>query len=157
MSKYKKPVIDESKLGLNPFLVSLGIPVNKVKTEDRFTKDGDEWYKSNFEYDGDVYCKVFSDSARRLRMVGLSARGKDLLLWLVYEADKGKDWLWLNKERYMDECGITSMNTFRSAVNDLIRKGYIIKTVFTDYYWINPHLFFNGNRIKTFPENVKIK
>lgn len=157
MAKYEKPKFEEDELGINPFLSSLEIPVSKIKSDDRFTKDGELWYKANFEFDADNSCKVFSDSVRRLKMVKLSARGKDLLLWLVFEADKGKDYVWLNKDRYMEECKISSMNTYRSAVNDLIRNAYINRTVVTDIFWINPTLFYNGNRIKAFPDNVKEK
>lgn len=157
MSKYTKPEIDETKLGINPFLNSLVIPVNKVKTEDRYRHDGEEWYKGDFEYDASPFCRVFTDAARRLVMVGLTPRGKDLLLWLVYELKKGKDWVWINKERYMEEGKVASMNTYRAAINELITKGFMVKTVTADTYWINPHYFFNGNRIKAFPDNVRIK
>lgn len=159
MSKYIKPEVNELELGLNPFLTSLVVPVNRVvgKNGDAFKQDGDNWYKGDFEFDADVYCKVFSDSKRRLKMVLLTPRGKDLLLWLIYEADKGKDWLWLNKDRYMEENNISSMNTYRGAVNDLIKNGYMTKTIVTDVYWLNPMFFFNGNRIKAFPDNVKVK
>jgi hypothetical protein len=157
MGKYIAPTIKEDKLGSNPFLKDLSVPVNKVKSEDRFKQDGEEWYKGEYEFDADVYCKVFSDSTRRKAMAKLSARGKDLLLWLIYEADKGKGYLWINKDRYMQECGITSMNTYRSALNDLLANDYLIRSAILNVFWINPSFFFNGNRIKAFPENVKVK
>lgn len=159
MSKYIKPEVNEDKLGINPFLNSLIVPVNKVKDkgDNKFTQDGDEWYKGEWEYDADSYCKVFSDSARRQRVSSLTPRGKDLLMWLQYEAKKGKDWLWVNKQRYMAECNVSSVTTYRSAVNDLIKNSIIIKTVITDVFWINPYFLFNGSRIKAFPDNVKVK
>lgn len=159
MSKYIKPEINEEMLGVNPFLNSLVVPVNKVQDKDgsRFTQDGQEWYKADYEYDADTYCKVFSDATRRKLVSELTPRGKDLLMWVQYEAKKGKDWLWINKERYMEECTVASVTTYRSAVNELIKKGIIVKTVVTDTFWINPYFLFNGNRIKAFPDNVKIK
>lgn len=159
MGKYIKPEVNEEKLGINPFLNSLIIPVNRVQDRDgnKFKHEGDEWYKAEWEYDADNYCKIFSDSTRRQRVSGLTPRGKDLLMWLQYEAKRGKDWLWVNKERYMEECRVSSVTTYRSAVNDLIKNSIIIKTVVTDVFWINPYFLFNGSRIKAFPDNVKVK
>lgn len=157
MSKYIKPEVREEDLGKNPYLKSLVVPVNKVSGEDRFRQDGTEWYKSDYEYDAAASCKVFVDSQRRKDMAKLAPRSKDLLLWIIYEVKKGKDWLWINRERYMEESGITSLNTYRSAATELIKTGYISKTVVLGVYWINPDLIFSGNRIKAFPENIKIK
>lgn len=157
MSKYIKPNINEEDLGKNPYLKSLVIPVNKVSSEDRFKQDGNEWYKSEYEYDAASCCKVFVDAQRRKDMAKLAPRSKDLLLWIIYEVKKGKDYLWINRERYMEESGISSLNTYRSAATELIKNGYISKTVVLGYFWINPDLIFSGNRIKAFPDNVKVK
>lgn len=157
MSKYEKPVINEAELGKNPFLVGLEVPVNKVKSEDRYKQDGELWFKSDYEYDADPHCKIFVDKARRLATVELSPRTKDLLLWVMYEAKAGKDWLWINKDRYMEESSVSSLNTYRGAVKELIKFGFLNKTIVSDTYWLNPMYFFHGSRIKAFPDNIKIK
>lgn len=159
MNKYKKPVIDEGKLGKNPFLALLKIRVFKNKTGDKYHHDDKEniWSNAEVEFEAENYCKVFCDAAKRLNMVELSPRAKDLLLWLIYEAENGKDYLWLNKVRYMEECRVGSINTYRSALNELIGVAFIIRTNHTDVFWINPSLFYNGNRIKKFPDNVELK
>lgn len=163
MSKYVKPKFEETDLGDNPFLLSLKIKVNKIQTSDKYKvygKDaGDDaiFELASFEYESTSYCKLFSDADRRVRMVSLKPRAKDLLLWLMYEIKPGKDWIWLNKVRYMEENEIGSINTYKEALKDLIKKGYLNKTVVADTYWINPHFFFNGNRIKSFPDNVSAK
>lgn len=128
--------IDKDKLGLNPFLISLTVE------EDEATEP---------------FCRVFTDDKLRARMGKLTPRGKDLLWWLIYEVEEGKDWVELDKKLYMEECGVSTMNTYRAAVNDLIGGGYINKTVVTDVFWINPALFFNGSRVAAFPNNVKVK
>lgn len=159
MNGYKKSPVDEKKLGINPFLALLKIRVYKNKSDDKFKYDTKEdiWGRADVEFETESYCKVFSDAGKRLNMVGLSPRAKDLLLWLIYEAENGKDYLWLNKKRYMEECNIGSINTYRSALNELIGVAFIIRTNHTDYFWINPGLFFNGNRIRKFPDNLVVK
>ncbi|HEY4323615.1 MAG TPA: hypothetical protein VGN20_06505 [Mucilaginibacter sp.] len=157
MSKYTKPKFEEKDLGPNPFLNSLIVPVNKVESADRFKQDGSEWYKSGYDYDAAEYCKVFSNAKNRQMMVTLSPRAKDLFLWIIYEAEKSKDHLWLNKDRYMDESGVKALNTYRMALKELIVRGLIVKTVVSGVIFLNPHFFYNGNRIKSFPDNVKVR
>lgn len=157
MNKYKKPDIDEDKIKNNPFLKKLVVPVNRISSSDKWKQDGEEWYKGSYDFDADQYTKVFSNSNNRLAINALSARAKELLMWVVCEVEKGKHYVWINKKRYMEELGIGSMNTYRNALNELIEQSFLMKTTITDVLWINPTYFFNGNRIKSFPENVKIK
>lgn len=162
MSKYSKPDFKENDLGENPFLQSLEIKVNSVKSDNKYkvwdAKSGDPIFElANFEYEATPYCKVFADADRRLKVVELSPRAQGMLMWLYFEVKAGKDWLWLNKVRFMEESRVNSLTTFRTALNELIKKRYLGKTVIADVYWINPHFFFNGNRIKSFPNNVVVK
>lgn len=159
MSKYEKPDINEEELGVNPYLMHLVIPIHKVKevNGDKFIKEGEVWQKADYDFDASPYCKLFSDAGKRKMVNKLKPRAKDLFLWLMYEAKKGKCWLWINKERYMEENEISAINTYRSAVNDLVKGGFLNKTVIMDTYWINPDYFFHGDRKKAFPNNTKIK
>lgn len=163
MSKYDKPSFDEDDLGENVFLDKLEIVVHRVKSSDKYkihdAAGGEEaiYELANYDYEAVPYCKIFADAERRLKMVSLAPRAKDLLLWIMYECKVGKDYIWVNKVRYMEENGIGSINTYRTALNELIKKKYIGLTVVSDTYWINPTFFFNGNRIKAFPDNVKVK
>lgn len=155
MSKYEKPEIKEDELGINPFVTTLKVVVNKFKSDDKFKKeDYDVWVKADFEFESVPYCKLFADADRRKVMALLSPRSKDLLMWVLYEVKKGKDYLWINKERYMEESTIASINTYKSAVKELVMKGYLNKTVVKDTYWINPHYFYNGNRLKNYADKV---
>ncbi len=163
MNKYDKPKFDEEDLGENVFLDKLEVLVSRVRSDNNYkvhdVHSGEDaiFELANYDYEKVAYCKVFADAGRRLKMVQLSPRAKDLLLWVMYEVKQGKDWIWLNKVRYMEENNIGSINTYRTALNDLIKKKYLGITVISDVYWINPDFFFNGNRIKSFPNNIKVK
>lgn len=155
MKKTKKPIIDESKLGVNLFLRHLKIPINKVTLNGQYKPDKDgDWLPVEVELEKDASCKVYVDSNRRKMMVVLSSRAKDLLLWLIYEVESGKDWLWINKDRYMTECNIKAYNTYKDARNELIQNSFLQATTTQGVYFINPHFFFNGSRINNFPKNV---
>lgn len=162
MNKYDKPKFTEDDLGENIFLDKLEVVVSRVKSDTAYkahdVNSADAIFElANYDYEKVSYCKIFADADRRLKMVKLTPRAKDLLLWIMYEVKPGKAWIWLNKVRYMEENEIGSVNTYKTALNDLIKKKYLGITVVTDVYWINPDFFFNGNRIKSFPDNIKIK
>jgi hypothetical protein len=155
MKKGKKPVINPEKLGNNLFILNLRVPVNKVKIAGHYKPDSDgDLLPVEVEYEKDPLCKVFVDSARRKMMVCLSPRAKELLMWLIYETESGQDWIWINRSRYMEECGIKAYNTYRDAVRELHGKSFIQPTTVGGVYFINPHFFFNGSRIAKFPDKV---
>lgn len=160
MNKYDRPKFEKVDLGENPFLTKLEIKVNTIKSSDKykvFNKDAGEdaiFEYAHYEYEAEKYCKVFTTAEKRLHMVQFSPRIKDLLLWIIYEVKSGEDYIWLNKLRYMEENSIGSINTYKTALNELVKKRYLGKTVVSDVYWINPDFIYNGNRIKSFPDNV---
>lgn len=153
--------IDSDKLGLNPFIESLVIPVNKLlmtgqyKATKEVAADGKViMLPVEVDIEADTHCKVYNDARRRKMMVLLSKPGKELFLWLIYEMESGKDYVWINKKRYMRENGIKAYNTYMAAIKDLMASGFIAKTIAGDVYWVNPSLFFHGSRKGKFPNNV---
>ena len=157
MERELKPDIQEEKLGGNPFIRNLKIGVNKLRSGDRYKEIDGVWMKAEAELEATPFCRVYSDAERRLSMVELTPRGKDLLLWIMYELELNKDYVWIPKKRYMRESRISAVNTYKAALNELIRANYIVATVVSNVYWINPHYFFNGNRVKKYPNNVQVK
>jgi hypothetical protein len=154
-NKYNKPDIDLKKIGTNPFLFNLKIDVNKIPVNGAWKRDKEGiMLPMELELERAPFCKVFSDSKRRLEMVKLSPRAKDLLLWVIYEVDVNKDWFWLNRVRYMEESKVSSYNTYKSALDELLGANYLSPMYKQGYYWINPHFLFNGNRPTIFPKNV---
>lgn len=157
--RIKKPKVTDKQLGGNPFagVDRLQILVRGVYSEDAFTKDGDgDWLPAEYDHEEVSFTKFFKSSDRRLEIGKLETCSKALLLWLMQTVEVGKDWVWINKERYMEEDGV-SRNTYTKAVNDLIRNQLILPTVVRDVYWINPHYFFNGSRIRKYPKNLVIR
>ena len=162
MKREYKPEIDEDKIGMNPFTVGLKIPVSeqissKYLVKERNVDVGLITVPAEMEFEASPYCKIFVDANRRKRVTDLSARAKDLLIWVVYEVDAGKGWVWINRVRYMEANRVHSVNTYRGALKELIANGFLSGTIFTSTYWINPDILFNGSRIKKFQENLSYK
>lgn len=157
MNKYKKPKYNEELLGISPFISSLTIPVNRIAYEGqyRIDKDGVR-LKVYGNVERELSCKLYVSADRRRIMNMLSTRSKELFLWVMYEVERNKDYMWLNKKRYMEENEIGSINTYRTAVDELIRYGILCKTVVNDVFWINPAVFFGGNRVLKYPKKVEV-
>lgn len=158
MKKAKKPEITAERLGTNTFLKSLVVKTHKVAMAGQFKKDKDGYVLPvEVPFESDESCRIFIDSDKRLKIAALTSRAKDLFMWLVYETEPGCQYVWINKPRYMSENGIKAYNTYKDAIRELHIKDFVAPTAIPSVYWINPALFFNGSRIKAFPENVVMK
>ncbi len=163
-----RPDISEEKMGVNPFVGNLKIKVRSVSNgytplPPKFGIDASgrrymlpvEMVDNMVDLDVDIYFKVFDKAEQRIAVAGLSFRALQLWIWSLYTVESGKDYLWMNVERAMEECGIKCIKTYRTAITELCVSGYISPCVsYKNVYWINPAVAFKGNRAKKFPENV---
>lgn len=161
-----KPDIDPKKLGKNPFIEHLVITVSKLAIKDQYTvekirlDDGsfDKVYLPAFSpAESDEMTRVYTCSTNRKELSVLSARAKELYMFLLYNIDYNEDWVWLNRALYMKENNISATNTFITARNELVALGVISIAVKKDVFHINPKYFFKGNRINKFSKQVKEK
>ena len=156
MSKYRKPLIDTSKLKSNPFVFGLEIPV--IHYEDRYKYVMDfEGILTNEVYsiDHEKGTKVYVSSERRKLIAKLTPNACKLLKWVEQELDYNSDWFWLNKDRYMDESAV-AYNTYKKSIMELQVNSFLSKTAMSDVFWLNPHYFFFGNRVKKYENNLKV-
>ena len=68
----------------------------------------------------------------------------------IYVLAPGKDYIYLNKKLYMQESGISSINTIKTALSGLIDNKIIALSPVKDYYYINPLYFYSGSRVKKY-------
>jgi len=149
-----KPEITLKNLGVNPFLQSLLIPVRLLPvTEYMADVDGDMMPKEVF-VESQPYTKVFVSSEARIIVNGFTEKGKCMYLWLMYELEKSKDYIWINKDRYMKEHGIKSYNTYLASINEMCRYGVLNRSNIKDVYWMNPSFFFRGSRVNCFKDKL---
>ena len=161
-----KPNIDPKKLTTNPFSLNPDfiIKAHDVETSQEViaTKDlsdgiitkSPSLLKSTYLAEREQFTKVYSTACHRKRILAIPPRALSLFLFITYELENGIDWIWINKERYLAESN-TSINTYKSAIEDLLRYGIVTPTMYVDTYWINPMLIFAGNRLKKYPDNIQ--
>jgi len=151
-----KPNFTEEDLGANAF-ISKDRFVIKVSPglQSVTDKNGNTHYQEkNFEKD--KYCRLYNSPESRMLVSKLKPYAKELLIWLIYELDAGKDYVWLNRERYMEEAGVKSPTTVSLAVKELRFGEFIMPSNVREIYYINPKHFFFGSRINAFKENVLV-
>lgn len=148
----KKPDLDESNVGVNPFEQKLEVRVRSGYN--KRIKGGVE-VKEEWESEYDPYTKVYEIKGYKANMQSLPIRSKEMLLFLIHSVESGRDWIWINRVEYMKDNNINSVNTYMKALKVLCDEGYISRHPKTDVYWINPQVFFKGNRIKKFHHKIK--
>lgn len=155
MQKYKKPTFTVSQLGVNPCISSLKIPVVKKVFDKQYKRDEEgDLLPVEQEVEYTEFTKFYNSPERRKVRNALSTKAKSLLFWIMDELEAGADHIWINKQRYMEELSISSIDTYKNGITELIRYALIVPTIIKDVYWINPDFMFKGDRIKKYPKNV---
>lgn len=106
------------------------------------------------EVDKESFVKLYT--AELYRWLDLSKSGQKLfnkILQIVSKEAINKDFIQLSFENCSD---IMSKKTFYKSTAELIQIGIIAKGNYDTSYWINPAIFFNGNRV-TFAKQLRLK
>jgi len=163
-----KPDFTEEQLGINPLTQSMEIPIKSMSTKASMvdlkdvtfdddmlligkTSKVENTYFVEKELKGTYYCRA----GYRLHVNSRTPKAKSLLMWVMWDIEYNKDYIWINVDRYMNETD-TSLNTYKDAVTELCREAILAPIVgFQNMYWINPVIFFKGNRVTKYPKNLK--
>ena len=149
---------------INPFMATLTIPMG----DRRFAIDGEADLKvvdtttgviegsaeivRRVPVDRERFTKVFS--AQLGLFFGLSQAGIRLLaaLWIEVSKRPGEDRVYMTPktaERHAERAGHTlSRATYFRGRSNLIEVGFIAPSTDQHVYWINPAVFFNGDRVR---------
>ncbi|HMT02786.1 MAG TPA: hypothetical protein PKD00_05670 [Burkholderiales bacterium] len=106
-------------------------------------------FKIENQYIDNSCTKIYTNPAYRVNIFSLPTPSKILYLWFIYVLTPGKDYVYLNRKLYMEESGISSINTIKTALSGLIDNKIIAISPVKDYY-INPLYFYSGNRVKKY-------
>lgn len=130
-----------------------GLVVVNTSTGDR---TGTAEVSRIFEVDKDRFVKVFADHLKVF--FDLSPTGIKLLQVIMHEMgqDPNNDYVYLSASSVVDHLKKTgkkySPASYYRARDELLAKGFIAESVRIHIYWINPALFWNGDRVKFITE-----
>jgi hypothetical protein len=154
MNVPKKPQFTIEELGHNPNIPPLQIPVyEKISRVDFIKGDGGKLEQKAIVLESVPKVSLYITSQHRKLTSQLPTASKELFLWILYELDSNQDFIWVNKDRFMKECTV-SYNTYKKAIDGLIRFIYLTPTVIHDVFWINPFYYFRGSRVNKYPDNL---
>ena len=103
--------------------------------------------------DSERFAKVYIDGVSKTFELGSASRKVFSVILAV--CGKDVDSIYLNFMVAEQHCSEISKATFMRGMRELIEKGFIAESVFPHKFWINVHLFFNGDRVKFITEYVK--
>ena len=93
------------------------------------------------------YTKLFVDS--RSILLKLSGTGLKVLVYGICIIRPLSQTVVLNIPDIQVETGIASPNTIRTAISELIEAGIVAQKLGSNIeFWVNPNIFFNGNRLR---------
>ena len=95
--------------------------------------------------DSERFAKVYLDGFSAIFELGTAAKKVFKTILMVCEKDSDKIYLNFMVVEEVGRDGI-SQATFMRGMRELIQKKFIAESVFPHQYWINPHIFYNGNR-----------
>lgn len=157
----------------NPFLNGFSVPVRRKRvqvgeTDDVIvnTKTGEvtdiPTVTRYVEVDTDVFVKLFVGQIGVF--FSLPNRAMKLAEVLMYEMGRfaGTDMVYLNQaaaERYFRKTGKSGMSkvTYHRALSDMLNAGLIAYSDRPGLFFLNPHVFFNGDRARFVTEYRKKK
>lgn len=141
---------------MNPLVSADPISVVALQKEHYLTQEKDASGLAGDLYlvDQDKKISVYKHSHSvidALLFGSLTQKGRDLYLYIMYHLPEDRDYITLRLADVRANTGI-SRNSIVSALQDL-RALNIIQSKSQSEYWVNPHYFFCGNRIKYYKEN----
>jgi len=155
----KRQEIDISKLLNNPYRNTLAISATKVIDSNTFvySKEGEAIPVERL-IEKQKSTKIYQCTGCKERVYNLSPSAKSLYLYILYNLKVNVDWIHLNRDWYMKKNNVKSINTYKEAVKELSRYEFIIPTAeYKDVMWINPVLFFSGDRMRKYPDKVIVE
>ena len=104
------------------------------------------------EVDESQFVKLFTKNASLFFDLNRPAQKLIHFILLVYQDQPGKEgiwWTWKDCEDWIKKNGVKGLSraSYHRAMAELLQKKMIAESDRTNFYWINPHVFFNGDRM----------
>jgi hypothetical protein len=158
---------------INPFAKNLTIHAIKLSSKKEFIDKGD-WedsdgvrtphslgsatdhtYTNSYLIESEQCTKLYRTKEVMAHTKGLSDRGFKMLVYVMQKLPKNAEIVEIVPADYMTEFGVSSIQTVYNAIKDLMDRGCLARYK-PNRYWINPSVFFNGNRIKKYVDKVEV-
>ena len=130
-----------------------------IDTTDNNVNSVNATFHSQIEFEKDPFLKLYNNELNFSIISNLSDTATKLFVYICYNIQKDSDMIELKSSVVMEYAKIKSSTTYYKYLQELIDNAIIARRSNSDY-WINPLIFFNGNRVEyykdTCPESVDI-
>lgn len=100
--------------------------------------------------------KVFHTPGVKKKVCELSDKAIRLYAYIINDLTPQKDYIEINPSYYMTLNNIKSKGTYYKALSDLLKADFIKNCEFENVYWLNPEIFYCGNRLEKYPDSVVV-
>lgn len=122
-------------------------------------KDTGEERTINFNFhetkENEPFIKIFKESVKM--MFGLSTTSMKVFWYITTNVPVNSEVVHVSREECMEFCTFKTPKSYYDGITELLDRELIAKTDKDDYYYINPVVFFNGNRMRITTNFIKTK
>lgn len=144
----------------SPFLAEVLEHIKEKPNRTKYISEGDlkmldqesgsieQAYKvqiTNKHVDTQTFTKIYTDALATA--INLKSTGQRVLLFFLEGMEKDSDLVEFNFTRCQEFCGFKSTQSVYAGLVELLEKRFIARTKLHYKYFINPTMFFNGNRL----------
>lgn len=96
--------------------------------------------------------KVYMDNIEVI--LGLSSTASKIMWYIIKELKLKSQYIEINIKACMDKSGFKTPKSVRDGVIELLNKNILYRTAYSNRYWLNPLVVFNGDRIEFVKEYI---
>ncbi|WP_150587301.1 hypothetical protein [Pandoraea communis] len=148
------PLLEPRELQFNDRLVKVG------SQKDLIDPDTGDKVAVNAIYrrrvvDSERYAKIYLEGVTRT--FGLSKPAARVFQVILQLCKKDSDQLYLNFMAVQKVEDALQERTYQRGLRELLEAGFIAYSDMPNMFWINVHLFFNGDRVRFIEEYVRVE
>lgn len=157
ISVYKKrydinPLVNPREIEFKERTVKVGSARELIDSETGQVTNVNAIYQRKL-VDSERFAKVYLDGVSKT--FGLTKTAQRVFSVILKICEKDTDSIWLNfmvVSKYDEDF---PERTFYRGLQELLKHNFLAYSDIPNKFWINPHLFFNGDRVKFITEYVR--
>lgn len=131
----------------------VGDPNRVIVSRDTGEITGQVAFINHIEVDEEKFIKMFTSEIKSL--FNLSSAGIRVFGYVMSILKPNQDTIIIRTKECCKYAEYTSETPVRAGIGDLIKNGFLARTEYAEEYYINPMLFFNGNRVSFVKQYIK--
>jgi len=148
----KKPIIDEEEIKKSSFKLE-DIKIREFKSKNSFSFDSSDGVTEintsiNKKVENSDFTKLYKENKQnRDLLLTLGREANWLFIFITYEIETGKDYLWINKALFLEKTKLRSKD-YNKAIKELLVNNILNVTLYDEVYCVNTSFVYSGDRLK---------